>query len=243
MKKMLIYIPICLIVCSMESASAQSVTFTKEDSADWTLPENQDIITENVAITRKHNQSIFNIAQEEGYSAPNGSPVDTEWAHGMTAEMLPDDYSNFVIMHGGDPHSLIGDTVSFHLITDDLYFDVIFNSYTGGNNGGGFSYTRTQYVLSIDETANLIKVYSLNQNYPNPFNPVTTISYDIPTESNVTLTIYDITGRMVKALINETQQAGMKQIMWNATDVSSGVYIYRIQAGDFTQTRKMILLK
>ncbi|HIA29790.1 MAG TPA: T9SS type A sorting domain-containing protein, partial [Candidatus Marinimicrobia bacterium] len=85
--------------------------------------------------------------------------------------------------------------------------------------------------------------FALHQNYPNPFNPVTTLRYDLPQESDVTLTIYDITGRMVQTLVNELQQAGMKKVIWNASDVSSGVYIYRIQAGNFTKTRKMILLK
>ena len=87
------------------------------------------------------------------------------------------------------------------------------------------------------------KSFTLHQNYPNPFNPITTLRYDLPQETDVTLTIYDITGRMVQTLVNELQQSGMKKVIWNASDVSSGVYIYRIQAGNFTQTRKMILLK
>ena len=87
------------------------------------------------------------------------------------------------------------------------------------------------------------KSFTLHQNYPNPFNPITTLRYDLPQESDVTLTIYDITGRMVQTLVNELQQSGVKKVIWNASDVSSGVYIYRIQAGNFTQTRKMILLK
>ena len=87
------------------------------------------------------------------------------------------------------------------------------------------------------------KSFTLHQNYPNPFNPITTLRYDLPQETDVTLTIYDITGRMVQTLVNELQQSGVKKVIWNASDVSSGVYIYRIQAGNFTQTRKMILLK
>ena len=87
------------------------------------------------------------------------------------------------------------------------------------------------------------KSFTLYQNYPNPFNQITTLRYDLPQETDVTLTIYDITGRMVQTLVNELQQSGMKKVIWNASDVSSGVYIYRIQAGNFTQTRKMILLK
>ena len=87
------------------------------------------------------------------------------------------------------------------------------------------------------------KSFTLHQNSPNPFNPITTLRYDLPQESDVTLTIYDITGRMVQTLVNELQQSGMKKVIWNASDVSSGVYIYQIQAGDFRQTKKMVLLK
>ena len=88
----------------------------------------------------------------------------------------------------------------------------------------------------------------LQQNYPNPFNPITTLRYDIPQDINVNITIYDMTGRQVKTLINGFQTSGYKSIQWNATNntgkpVSAGVYFYTIQAGDFVDTKKMILLK
>ena len=114
--------------------------------------------------------------------------------------------------------------------------------YSVPASNGYFTLTIDATALSID-ALNIPEEFALHNNYPNPFNPITTIRYDLPQESDVTLTIYDITGRMVQTLVNESQQAGMKQIIWNVADVSSGVYIYRIQAGGFTQTRKMILLK
>jgi hypothetical protein len=90
--------------------------------------------------------------------------------------------------------------------------------------------------------------YILYQNHPNPFNPVTTLRYDLPEQSHVTIVIYDMLGRQVRTLINETQDAGFKSVIWDATNnygkpVSAGVYIYQIQAGEFVQTRKMVLLK
>jgi len=90
--------------------------------------------------------------------------------------------------------------------------------------------------------------YSLSQNYPNPFNPVTTLRYDLPDNNHVTLTIYDLNGREINLLININQPAGHKSVQWNATDsfgkpVSAGVYLYQIRAGEFVQTRKMVLLK
>ena len=90
--------------------------------------------------------------------------------------------------------------------------------------------------------------FNLKQNYPNPFNPFTTLAYDLPKNSYVSVTIYDMLGVVVNNLINENQNSGFKSIKWDATNnqgepVSAGVYFYNIQAGDFSQTKKMILLK
>ena len=90
--------------------------------------------------------------------------------------------------------------------------------------------------------------YKLIKNYPNPFNPVTTLRYDLPENSHVNITIFDMLGRQVKNLINQTQDAGYRSVRWNATDdygkpVSAGIYLYQIQAGEFVQTKKMMLLK
>ncbi|MFZ1685430.1 MAG: T9SS type A sorting domain-containing protein, partial [Candidatus Zixiibacteriota bacterium] len=90
--------------------------------------------------------------------------------------------------------------------------------------------------------------YNLSQNYPNPFNPSTTINYSIPVGSNVSIVIYDLLGREVKTLINSEQNAGNYQLQWNGDNnygskVSSGTYFFSIRSADFTQVRKMILLK
>jgi len=91
-------------------------------------------------------------------------------------------------------------------------------------------------------------IYSLYQNHPNPFNPVTTLRYDLPENSFVNITIYDMIGRLVRNLVSTQQDAGYKSIRWDATNnsgqpVSAGLYLYMIQAGDFRQTKKMVLLK
>ena len=92
--------------------------------------------------------------------------------------------------------------------------------------------------------------FSLNNiyNYPNPFNPITTLEYDLPEDAVVNITIYDMMGRVVNTLVNGSQTAGYKSIQWDATNnlgdpVSAGLYIYTIQAGEFRQTKKMVLLK
>ena len=90
--------------------------------------------------------------------------------------------------------------------------------------------------------------YFLSQNFPNPFNPITTLRYELPKDSFVDVTIYDMLGNVVNNLVDANESPGYKSIQWNATNnqgetVSAGVYLYKIQAGDFVDTKKMVLLK
>ncbi|RPI13493.1 MAG: T9SS C-terminal target domain-containing protein [Ignavibacteriae bacterium] len=94
-----------------------------------------------------------------------------------------------------------------------------------------------------DPGSNIPKEFALHQNYPNPFNPATYINYDIPKASNVTITVYNINGKEVSTLVNEFKQAGAYSISFNASSLASGVYFYKITAGDFTATKKMTLIK
>ena len=101
--------------------------------------------------------------------------------------------------------------------------------------------------LSVDSPI-LINEYRLYDAYPNPFNPITTLRYDLQDDSFVNLVIYDVTGRKIKSLINSNQAAGNRSINWDSTNdygelVSTGMYIYVIQAGNFIQSKKMVLLK
>jgi hypothetical protein len=83
----------------------------------------------------------------------------------------------------------------------------------------------------------------LAANYPNPFNSMTIIRYSLPEPAEVKIEIYDILGRKVETLVQGEQPAGYLQVIWDASDRSSGLYFYRIQAGDYSETRKMVLLK
>ena len=114
-------------------------------------------------------------------------------------------------------------------------------------NVGDYSATVEAVVLSID-VDQTPEVFALHQNNPNPFNPTTQISYDLPEDALVNVTIYDITGRAIRSLVNGSQTAGYRSIIWDATNnlgesVSAGMYVYIIQAGEFRQTKKMVLLK
>jgi len=105
--------------------------------------------------------------------------------------------------------------------------------------------------MKVEENDILPIEYALYQNYPNPFNPITTIQYELPQRSDVHLSIYDLLGREVTTLVSETQEAGYKSVQWDATNSSSGMYFYQIHvhdpdavgAGDYVQTRKMVVLK
>jgi hypothetical protein len=90
--------------------------------------------------------------------------------------------------------------------------------------------------------------YSLSQNYPNPFNPSTTIKYALPAPTHVELKVYNVLGQMVKVLVNEDQKAGQYSVVWDGTNpdgdqAATGVYFYQLKTGDFTTSRKMMLLK
>ena len=85
--------------------------------------------------------------------------------------------------------------------------------------------------------------YSISQNFPNPFNPTTTIKFDIAKNTFVNIKIFDILGREIYSLVNEELNAGSYTVDWDATGFSGGIYFYRISAGNYTETKKMILAK
>ena len=113
--------------------------------------------------------------------------------------------------------------------------------WASGSNINPWSFTIV--TVSLDHQRPILTEYRLYNNYPNPFNPTTTLRYELPKDSRVTLSVFDINGREVTRLVNETQPAGCYSITWNASEVGSGIYFYRIQAGEFHQVKKMVLMK
>ena len=101
----------------------------------------------------------------------------------------------------------------------------------------------TEYSNIIEVTFGAISEFALDQNYPNPFNPSTKINYSIKEKSNVELKIFDLLGGEVATLVNEEKSPGNYEVIFDASNLSSGVYLYTIKAGSFVQTRKMMLMK
>jgi hypothetical protein len=85
--------------------------------------------------------------------------------------------------------------------------------------------------------------YSLDQNFPNPFNPATVIRYNLPERADVNLSVYDVAGRLIETLVNGSREAGSYEISFNAANLSSGLYFYRLEAGSFSQMQRMLLVK
>ena len=114
-----------------------------------------------------------------------------------------------------------------------------YNSLTASN----YSNEASILITDVDKVTEIPTEYSVSQNYPNPFNPSTKIKFTLPQTTLVKLTIYNVLGKVVQILINRELEAGYHEINFDAGNFPSGVYLYRIQSGNFIQTKKMILMK
>ena len=161
-----------------------------------------------------------------------------------------DQYLIFMNIYGNEEDH--GEVV-FHIYnesTDEILFSSQLVEFETNGMVGTLSepYTLDASSLTVYDSGYIPGVFSLSQNYPNPFNPVTTIGYGIPQSSAVRITVYNMLGEEVTTIENQVLDAGYYFTTWNGQDnlgnvVSAGVYLYQIQAGDFTKTRKLILLK
>lgn len=120
-------------------------------------------------------------------------------------------------------------------------------------NGNGFASAGSTFVIddlafgvasAVEASGNVVPaVYVLSQNYPNPFNPSTLIQYSIPRSGRIRLTVFDILGREIASLVDAVQAAGIHKARFDGSSLSSGTYFYRLQAGDFVQSRKLLIMK
>jgi hypothetical protein len=128
-------------------------------------------------------------------------------------------------------------------VSDSSFFTITKSAVADGgpwiSESNGYGNFFDEYATNIATPDN----YSLSQNYPNPFNPTTAISYQLSAASLVNLSVYDISGRKVAELVNGMRDAGSHSVTFDASKLASGIYLYKLQAGDFTATQKMVLLK
>lgn len=165
--------------------------------------------------------------------------VGLVYKRGLLDKLGIDPYSLGMYFAVMNEDSVVFDTTGITATTVDPLFNRIFS---GVAHFSSLAIAGETEVTGIHD-AYMPSEFMLEQNYPNPFNPVTSFRYTLPEASDVNITIYDLTGRQVETLINGYQPAGHYAVKWNASHYSSGIYLYRLQAGSFTATRKMILMK
>ncbi len=182
-----------------------------------------------------------NVSDNNGNSVPGAMVFAVNSNQGISGFAITDRNGNYVI-----PGLVPGS----YTIQSDLYGYTsaqpsnVNLDYTANYSGSASFVLSPEGVTGVESSpSSLPKTFKLNQNYPNPFNPSTVISYSLPTNSFVSIKVYDIIGREVATLVNNNMTAGNHQITFDAAGLTSGVYLYQIRAGNFVQTKKMILLK
>jgi hypothetical protein len=186
----------------------------------------------------------------------NGEDVLYVWAYFYDANSYPvaygekelgptsDGYQQFVV-------DMDYSGYSSELIVGGYIYFIITPSSSSGNDGPAIGSSFLVDDLAFDNVSSLPAenaaakplVYALAQNYPNPFNPSTKIVYSLPRANQVKITIYNNLGQVVDKLVNEHKNAGTYEVEFNAAQLPSGVYFYKLEAGTFNQVRKMILIK
>lgn len=129
----------------------------------------------------------------------------------------------------------------FAVLNEDAGFNEIHQ-----NNNKGFNVLSPDDIITSNEEiveSTIPETFKLHQSYPNPFNPTTTIGYELPQQTDVKLEVFNILGQRIVTLVNETQTSGIHEVTFDASNLSSGVYLYRITTGQFTKSRKMLLVK
>ena len=215
-------------------------------SASRVLHQPTEVYTANFSEANKYTYMVERRASDP--YGPGGGNDDKGLMFGLGGGTggtgtMPD--SGFSIPAGGTI------TVGFAIVGGNDVPDFVANGTAAMQKWAdmGNSITVFEFVTGIDgELFEIPSEFALRQNYPNPFNPTTTIKYDLKQNTDVSLVVYDMLGREVKTVVNANQTAGYKKVVWNGTNnagnkVSTGVYIYKLVAGDFVKTRKMILMK
>ena len=249
-------------VMSFPAIGESQYIFDVSTLADSTIEDNA---MTQFKIVASMSGGTFHSAPLFGYSIDNIAPTPPT---GLMASIIDEgiqvlwnhhsdeDFEYFILEKTIDPSFSIGD-IEEQILSDTFYIDTDYltnqtNFYRisavdyVGNRGEPSGFVEAT-ILSVDSDL-IPEVFALHQNYPNPFNPLTQIRYDLPEDSDVSITIFNLMGRNIKTLLKKKEAAGFRSISWDATNqngepVSAGMYIYLIQANTFRETKKMILLK
>ncbi len=212
------------------------VGYGSDDANDYTVNGVEGTLFDGLQLHYDNgNYGVYEENYPDAFSLIGGSTRSLLYSNGLIAAIQ---YSGVVP----------GSQMNARVIVMGFPFETIYNDQEKEALAGRLlAFFGFNVELGIDTNISP-KQFALYPNYPNPFNPITTLRYDLPSDALVTLSIYDMLGREMTQLVNITQRAGFKSVQWDATDsmgrpVSAGVYLYQIQAGEFVQTKKMVLLK
>ena len=225
------------ILCNGQDESAENyniILFRTNEFGDtlWTRKYGGSGIDRGEYFTKTPDGGYLIVGSTESFGA-GGSDVwlvktdslgNTEWT--KTIGGTEDDYGKYVQVTSDSGYIVTGGTHSYGQGDHDVWVIKL-----------------THNPVSVDNTMKIVEQYELSQNFPNPLNPSTKIRYSLPQLSKVVIKVYDILGREIVTLVNEEKQTGTYDITWYAENLPSGVYFYRIQAGDYVKTKKMVLLK
>ena len=154
-----------------------------------------------------------------------------------------DDFSNVLASYNNKSVGNVTTHIIISLTPNTTYYFRVCASNSSSTSPYSNTITVTTNVTGVDDLLNLPTRFDLSQNYPNPFNPTTTIKYQIPEETFVGIKVYNLLGSEVTTLVNEMRTVGTYEVKFNASQLTSGIYIYKIQAGQFSQMKKMVLVK
>ncbi len=247
----------------------QSIVAAGDDAYTYEIQTALDSTSENDGITdfkvvASMVGGVFHSEVMSGYSVDNiapGIPQDFIAAatdDGIQLSWNPvedEDFQYYILEKALNTNFTNAEIIT---TTDTAYVDTVFEydqtfyyrlaarDYAG-NQGLYTGWVEATVTLALAE-ALIPEEFALHQNYPNPFNPLTQINYDLPEDAMVMIKVFDLMGRNIKSLVNSTQSAGYHSVRWDATNhygepVSAGMYLFIIQAGDFRQSKKMLLLK
>lgn len=227
-----------------------------------TLADSSAVIPYSVYYVSAHSTTpavYFDSPADSGYSVDNIAPgvplgmavsYNTGSGNHVTWDPSPEeDFQYYRIYRGGSEDFVPGPGNLVHQTATESWNDPEYDGWdvyykvTALDHAGNESPAASPGTTTGDDIPGIPVTYALHQNVPNPFNPSTVIRFDLPEAARVRLFVYNVKGELVARLVDGYMPAGRKEVLWNAETVSSGVYFYRLIAGDFVQTRKMVLLR